>query len=92
MSLFSLGYVALLGVMWASAWGVGNRQPRAWLWSVGARLGLVVWSTLMHVAALVPIALAFVVVEWRNYVKWRKEADISRRIADSIMRDEENEP
>lgn len=90
MSLFSVGYVLILGVLLSAMWMVGNRDPRAWLVALLARLLLIVWSTLMRVPAIVPVSLAFVVVDWRNYVKWRKERLISDRVAASILGDEDD--
>ena len=92
MSAFSIGYVLLVALMLLAEWRVGDREPRAWLLMIGARLGIVVWSTLLHVSALVPIALAFVLMDWRNYGKWRKERDAALKVAAFIERDIEENP
>lgn len=80
----SIVYIALIALLLVAHWQIGNKNLYGWLVSIVARGGIVIWSLLTGATALVPITLAFLVIDWRNFMNWRQARTISQRIADRL--------
>jgi hypothetical protein len=64
------------------SWQIGRKKAWAWLVAAITQLLWVVYALVTKQYGFVASALAFFVMNWCNYVKWRREEVKAREVQD----------
>lgn len=64
------------------SWQVGRKKAWAWLAAAGTQVIWVAYALVTEQYGFIASALAFLVMNWYNYVKWRREEVQAREVQD----------